>query len=333
MTTSDKENENESTGSSEDRLEEIKKEEQEDASAYYAQGHEESTKSEEEFNKTAPEVDKDKEEMSLLKAVAFLGFGLAALAIIFILFFIRDLDHRVGGVDSAVNKLQETIPPLKTEFEENLKKVNEDLAKMNETVSGLQGKMGDYERMMAVMELKRALVTVQEMSMGSTAGVKSKSDQVVASIQSLLSSLSSGKTGSGLPAGIVKVEEAPQAAEPAQTSEQQPAAEEAPPTAEPAEPAETTGAAEEAPASEEESVSGEQAGESGGQEAVDEAADESEEQEAVSEESAEESEGDSEATEEAVEKDDGTTGGEDQSQAELEELPTVEEMLEEGQEK
>ena len=84
--------------SSEDSIENIKREETEDPTEYYAQGDsKENFDEESEFSKPVPPIGKRAEEMSLLKAVAYLGFGLAALAIVFILFFIRDLDDRVGG--------------------------------------------------------------------------------------------------------------------------------------------------------------------------------------------------------------------------------------------
>ena len=61
---------------------------------------------------------------------------------------------------------------------------------------------------MAVMELKRTLVTVQEMSLGDSPDIKAKSGEVVAGIESLLAELGVG-TQAGMPAGIVSLEEAP----------------------------------------------------------------------------------------------------------------------------
>jgi hypothetical protein len=217
MTTSDKENENEST-SPEDRLEEIKKEEKEDASSYYAQGQEEKPDTEKQFSEPVPPVDKVQEEMSLVKALAFLGFGLAMLAIIFIAFFVRDLDQRVGGVDSAVTKLEEAIAPLRAELKGEM---DEGFNKLNTDLAGLKTKVGEYERSMAVVELKRALVTLQGVSSGSTRPeVKARTDAVAASIHSLLQEL--GETSAG-PAGTLTVKEAPEA----------PAAEAPAPAAEP----------------------------------------------------------------------------------------------------
>ena len=195
----------EASQSPEDRLEEIKKEEREDASTYYEQGESKDKVNEEaELSKPVEDVNAQKEEMNMLKAVAFLGFGMAALAIIFILFFVRDLDTRVVDVDGAVTSLEEKIAPLRKHVDASLEKVNQDIA-------GLDSKIGNYERVMAVMELKRALVTVQEMSMGNSANVTAKSNQVVAGIESLLVELGAGTSAAKMPAGIVSIEEAPAA--------------------------------------------------------------------------------------------------------------------------
>ena len=189
----------EASQSPEDRLEEIKKEEKEDASTYYEQGESKDKVNEEaELSKPVEDVNAQKEEMNMLKAVAFLGFGMAALAIIFILFFVRDLDTRVVDVDGAVTSLEEKIAPLRKHVDTSLEKVNQDIA-------GLDSKIGNYERVMAVMELKRALVTVQEMSMGNSANVTAKSNQVVAGIESLLVELGAGTSSAKMPAGIVSL--------------------------------------------------------------------------------------------------------------------------------
>ena len=196
--TDDQEKEN----SASDRLEEIKREE-EDASSYYEQGASNDNINEEaELSRPVEKLDEQKEEMNMLKAVAFLGFGMAALAIIFILFFVRDLDTRVVDVDGAVTSLEQKMAPLRKHVDNSLEKVNKD-------ISGLNSKIGNYERIMAVMELKRALVTVQEMSMGDSANVKDKSNQVVAGIESLLAELGDGTSPAKIPGGTVSLEEAP----------------------------------------------------------------------------------------------------------------------------
>ncbi len=189
--------------SASDRLEEIKKEEKEDASSYYEQGESKDNINEEvELSKPVENLDEQKEEMNMLKAVAFLGFGMAALSIIFILFFVRDLDTRVVDVDGAVTSLEQKMAPLRKHVDSSLEKINKD-------ISGLNSKIGNYERIMAVMELKRALVTVQEMSMGDSALVKDKSNQVVAGIESLLAELGDGTSPTKMPGGTVSLEEAP----------------------------------------------------------------------------------------------------------------------------
>ena len=251
--------------SPEDRLEEIKREENEDASTYYQQGESKDKVSEEaELSKPVENVDAQKEEMNMLKAVAFLGFGMAALAIIFILFFVRDLDTRVVDVDGAVTSLEEKIAPLRKHVDTSLEKVNQDIA-------GLDSKIGNYERVMAVMELKRALVTVQEMSMGNSANVTAKSNQVVAGIESLLVELGAGTSPAQMPAGIVSLEEAPAApvAEHAAPAEEPVHAEE---PVEEAAPVEETAPVEEAAAEEEPASAPEEAeeGDDGGDEEEDE---------------------------------------------------------------
>ena len=187
-----------------ERLDEIKREEKEDASDYYSQGSSKDNVNEEaELSRPVAPVKQEHEEMNMLKAVAFLGFGMAALAIIFILFFVRDLDTRVMGMDGTVTSLEEKIAPLQKHVDDSFKKVNED-------ISGLKRKVGNYERMMAVMELKRTLVTVQGMSMGNSPNVKAKSGEVIAGIESLLTELGAGpSTNQGMPAGVVSLEEAP----------------------------------------------------------------------------------------------------------------------------
>ena len=95
-----------------ERLDEIKREEKEDASDYYSQGSSKNNLDEEaEFSRPVVPIQQEHEEMNMLKAVAFLGFGMAALAIIFILFFVRDLDSRVMGMDGTVTSLEEKITP------------------------------------------------------------------------------------------------------------------------------------------------------------------------------------------------------------------------------
>ena len=262
MTTDDQGKKDESSQTPEERIEEIKNEAKEDASGYYAQEDSKDNVSEAaEFNKAVEPVKAEQEEMNMLKAVAFLGFGMAALAIIFILFFVRDLDTRVVGMDGTVTNLEEKIAPLKKHVDDGLRKVNED-------ISSLKVKVGNYEHMMAVMELKRALVTVQEMSLGNSPDIKAKSGEVVAGIESLLAELGAGPLiTKGMPAGIVSLEEAPVAApavteEPAAEepapAEEEPAAEESEAPAEPA-PAEEE-SAEEAPAEEESSEGGDEGG-------------------------------------------------------------------------
>ena len=239
MTTDDQGKKDESSQTHGERVEEIKHEAKEDASGYYAQeDSKENVNEAVELSRPVEPVKAEKEEMNMLKAIAFLGFGMAALAIIFILFFVRDLDTRVVGMDGTVTHLEEKIAPLRKNMDDSFLKVNED-------ISGLKKKVDNYERTMAVMELKRALVTIQEMSLGNSPDIKAKSGEVVAGIEALLTELGTGTlTTKGMPAGIVSLEEAPVAA-PAVTEEpaEEPVAEE-PAAEEPTEEAETLVSAE-----------------------------------------------------------------------------------------
>ncbi len=189
--TDKQENANEtSSPEPEDRLEKIKQEAQEDASSYYDQGKsDDDTMTEADFNKPVPKVDEDKEEMNLMKALAYLGFGMGALAIIVILFFLRDLDHKVGNVDAAVGSLEQQFGPLKRELDDSLAKVNAD-------VSQLKERFGNYERQAAVTELKRALVAIQTVTENTAPEVQAKSNQVITSIENLLQELGAGSPGS-----------------------------------------------------------------------------------------------------------------------------------------
>ena len=202
---SDKDKEN---SSADEHLENIKQEETEDTTEYYAQGDsKENFNEESEFSKPVPLVEKAAEEMNLLKAVAYLAFGLAALAIVFILFFIRDLDHRVGGVDSALNALEEKMAPLRKEVKDGFEQFNTD-------INGLKTKIEDKERRAAVIELKRALVAIQGMGLSDSPKVKAKSNDVTTSIQALLGEFGAGATAADqgptqVPAPEIKIEEAP----------------------------------------------------------------------------------------------------------------------------
>ncbi len=262
-----------------DRLEQIKQEAQEDASSYYDQGKsEDDAMTKEDFEKPVPPVNEEKEEMNMMKALAYLGFGMGALAIIVILFFLRDLDHKVGDVDAAVGTLEEKFGPLKQEVDDKLAKVNAD-------VSQLQDRFGNYERQAAVTELKRALVAIQTVTENTNPDVQAKSDQVIASIENLLRELGAGTPGAAPAAGSA-APTAPTSSAPASQDKpfeiilEQPAAE-ATPMAEahpPAEPvAEEMAPAEEAPEEEAPATEEPAAEESGGD--GDESEDEEDEEE------------------------------------------------------
>ena len=187
---------------------------QQDSGGNYAEDDsEEKGLTEEEFNQPVPPVDPEEEEMSLLKAVAFLGFGMAALAIIFILFFIRDLGNKVGDVDAAVNTLEERFGPLKTQVETGFAQLNQDVGQLKE-------KVGNYEKMIAIMELKRAKVAIQEATANAAPEIQARSSQVISHIDNMLADLGAGEAG----AAPVSPAMAPAAPAPAETPVEEPAA-------------------------------------------------------------------------------------------------------------
>jgi len=228
-----KENEeNKAEETSEDRLAEIKREETEDASSYYAQGDSEEENLEAEYDKPLPSVNKEAEDLSMFKAIAFLGFGLLGIGILFVLFFIRDLDDRLVKADSKVNEVDAsvktfgasvtavedsvkgmgtkvdevgaTVSELNDKFDPLRKEIDDKFDTVNTTVDKLKSKVGNYERSMAIMELKRALVTVTDLSMGDSAEVKAKSGNIAKSIEALLNEF--GVT-SGSSTGTIEVRE------------------------------------------------------------------------------------------------------------------------------
>lgn len=153
----------------------IKKESAEDASSYYAQGdkHDEHDYKSE-YSKPLPPIDSEKEEFNLVRTLSYLAFGGAALALVFILFFINK------KVDSMS---KEVLAPFK-------KEVGEHLLKLTESADKLQNRVEVYEKNMMIMELKKALATVEGIStIESSPEVKNKSAVVASSIQSLLDEL------------------------------------------------------------------------------------------------------------------------------------------------
>ena len=217
----EKKNESEKKSDAE-RIEAIKREEREDASAYYEQGSSESYSAEEAHSSAPIEpVDKEQEEMGFLKTIAIVGLGAAGLALIFNFYFISDLETRVSGLDTSLSetdkKVDESVAKLDADVKtvgEGLEKttasvseldgkvdsfkkeIDENLEKANESISKLENAIGDYERKMAIMELKRALVAIKGVTANAGPDVLSSSNSVVSNIESLLKKLE-GSSASG----------------------------------------------------------------------------------------------------------------------------------------
>lgn len=184
--------------SKDSKLEKIRKEGTEDASSYYAQGDKgDAHDLKGEYAKPLQPVDSATEEFNLVRTLSYLAFGGAGLALVFILFFIRDLDKRVDHVGKEVVDLA----PFKKEVGDNLGKLNTDVDK-------LRGRVEQYEKATMIMELKRAMATVLAVS-ESSSELKAKSAQVVASIQTLLDELESGAKAPAPTAGTPAIEAKP----------------------------------------------------------------------------------------------------------------------------
>lgn len=216
--------------SKDSKLDKIKKEGTEDASSYYAQGDKgDSHDLKNEYAKPIPPVDSATEEFNLVRTLSYLAFGGAALALVFILFFLRDLDKRVDHVGKEVVDLA----PFKKEAAEGMAKLNADVDK-------LRSRVEQYEKATMIMELRRAMATVQAVS-ESSAEMKTKTTQVVTSIQSLLDELEGGAKAPATEAkpveGAAPAAGAPASPAPATTPEAKPAEGAAPAAGAPATPA------------------------------------------------------------------------------------------------
>ena len=193
-----------------DKLEKIKREAAEDASSYYAQadkGEEHDLKSE--YGKPLAPIDPEKEEFNLVRTLSYLAFGGAALALVFILFFIN---KKVDNVGKEVGDLA----PFKKEIGDHIVKITGDLDK-------LKSRVEQHERTAMITELKRALLTIEGVSTDSTPEIKDKSAQVVAGIQSMLDELGAGTKVPTVPATVAPVMDAkPEGTTPAPAADAKP---------------------------------------------------------------------------------------------------------------
>jgi hypothetical protein len=170
----------------------------------------------EEKSKKLPEKDSEKvvkEKESALKTIpeekssAFpkvlgvLSLGVAGLAIFFSLAAMKKVDNNIGKINSSIKEISTKTSSLKNEMNEKFGYVDFEL-------NGIQSQMKKSQRMTAIMELKRALVTVQEVSnVENSPELQVKSQQLVSNIESFLKDLNIVKKNT--PPGKIEVMEEP----------------------------------------------------------------------------------------------------------------------------
>ena len=136
-----------------ERIEAIKREEREDASAYYEQG-EAAEYSAEEVNPTKP-IDKEQEAIGLLKTIIMVALGVAGLALILNFYFIADLETRVSGMNVSISKTGETI-------ETAVAKLDKDLKTLDEKIDSILKNLEDISALSLSGQNKEALAEEQD---------------------------------------------------------------------------------------------------------------------------------------------------------------------------
>lgn len=145
--------------------------------------------------KTTPE----EKSSALPKVLGVLSLGIAGLAIFLSLAVMRKVDNNLGKINSNINEIKTKTSSLKTEM-------NEKFGYVGFEIDGIQSQMKKSQRMAAIMELKRALVTVQEVANAEKSSeLQIRSSQLVSSIESYLQDLGEPK----IKAGTIEVKEAP----------------------------------------------------------------------------------------------------------------------------
>ncbi len=133
------------------------------------------------------------------KILAVLSMGIAGLAIFLSLAVMKKVDNNIGKVNSSIKEITTKTSSLKTEM-------NEKFGYVDFEINGIQSQLKKSQRMAAIMELKRALVTVREVSNAEKSlELQTRSNQLISSIESYLEDLGEPKKI----AGTIEVKEAP----------------------------------------------------------------------------------------------------------------------------
>jgi len=142
----------------------------------------------------------EEKSSTLPKVLGVLSLGIAGLAIFLSLAVMRKVDNNFGKVNSSIKEIKTNTSSLKNEM-------NEKFGYVDFEIDGIQSQMKKNQRMAAIMELKRALVTVQEVAnTEKSSELQTRSNQLISSIESYLQDLGETKK----PAGTIEVKEAPE---------------------------------------------------------------------------------------------------------------------------
>ena len=150
-------------------------------------------------NEAALTTSSEEKSSALSKVLGFLSLGIAGLAIFLSLAVMKKVDNNFGKVNSSIKEIKTNTSSLKTEMDEKLGYVDFE-------INGIKSKVEKSQRIAVIMELKRALVTVQDASLvESSPELQAKSKQLISNIESYLHDLGETKKK----AGIIEVKEAP----------------------------------------------------------------------------------------------------------------------------
>ncbi len=143
-----------------------------------------------------------KENTSIFfKATTFVSMVIAVLALFLVLAVMKKVDNNMGQLKSSVKKIETRTTSFKMEMDEKLGYVDFE-------INDLKSKVKKSQRVAAITELKRALVTVQEVSnIEESPELQVKSNQLLSNIESFLQDL--GETKKNTPAGTIEVMEEP----------------------------------------------------------------------------------------------------------------------------
>lgn len=117
---------------------------------------------------------------------AVLALIIAGLALAILIYFIPNIKYQLNSMNSEMNAVSGA-----------LQSVNNKLADVDQMTKGLKNRLGDYEKMTMIIELKRALHTLEGISQNAPESTLQKTELIRESILSLLNDLGNESRGTG----------------------------------------------------------------------------------------------------------------------------------------